>query len=489
MLNLLLQNAELGAIDGYYTELRQNYLKLPEEVVKQSPLLIKALATVYYLDGNTRGWARWYGALRKCAKGTEGKKRKQAEVLLAYGDLLLRRSDLVGTTRRLKEYARLQRSAEMKLPGFSPLYAFPSVLDGLRDCCDWVTLDIDARRRELDGLRKALGEQGRGIEQEFLAERSLELGNANAETLQRLVQVDREALRCQSPELALAALATRCRLYMQSGAQASIGALLRSFEENYLNFETNAEAEGARQESKEKILRRVRLNFEALRCRAALYENDRETLCLWMQKAPDEHGKFSSLERYRYVTKIRCYIAEENYVAALDLIERLKSFARQYHRTYLWQELRILSAIVLRRTGEAWKAEFTAALEQLARYGLTGLLADYGAEALGLLGECRAEELPDADFVKQARERMYRMARLYPVYLSVAQVEEKAVRLSETALSILRLQEQGATATEIAKKLKMNLPNVKYHIKENYRKLDVNTKLQAVLKARRWGLI
>jgi len=35
----------------------------------------------------------------------------------------------------------------------------------------------------------------------------------------------------------------------------------------------------------------------------------------------------------------------------------------------------------------------------------------------------------------------------------------------------------------------MNLPNVKYHIKENYRKLDVNTKLQAVLKARRWGLI
>ena len=79
------------------------------------------------------------------------------------------------------------------------------------------------------------------------------------------------------------------------------------------------------------------------------------------------------------------------------------------------------------------------------------------------------------------------MSRRYPGYLS----PRTAVRedFSGTALEILRLQSGGLTATQIAERLSMKPDTVRYHIKENYRKLGASGKAQALAAARALGLI
>ena len=57
------------------------------------------------------------------------------------------------------------------------------------------------------------------------------------------------------------------------------------------------------------------------------------------------------------------------------------------------------------------------------------------------------------------------------------------------AKSILYLQSLCYSLSKIAQQLDIKESTVKYHIKENYRKLDVKNKIDAVLTAKRLGII
>ena len=79
------------------------------------------------------------------------------------------------------------------------------------------------------------------------------------------------------------------------------------------------------------------------------------------------------------------------------------------------------------------------------------------------------------------------MSRRYPLYLKKRAAA--AADFSETALAVLRLQADGLSLNQIAKRLEMKPDTVKYHIKENYRKLNTDRKADALLAARSLGLI
>ena len=79
------------------------------------------------------------------------------------------------------------------------------------------------------------------------------------------------------------------------------------------------------------------------------------------------------------------------------------------------------------------------------------------------------------------------MPRRYPGYLSPRNAARED--FSSTALEILRLQSEGLSATLIAERLGMKVDNVRYHIRENYRKLGAGGKAEAIAAARGLGLI
>ena len=78
------------------------------------------------------------------------------------------------------------------------------------------------------------------------------------------------------------------------------------------------------------------------------------------------------------------------------------------------------------------------------------------------------------------------MSSLYPSYLRKNSAD---FSFPENAIKILRYQAEGMTNEEIARLLGVNVGTVKYHCKENYKKLGVKGKAAAISEARKRKLI
>ena len=111
----------------------------------------------------------------------------------------------------------------------------------------------------------------------------------------------------------------------------------------------------------------------------SLYSGDMEAVRQWMKNAPDESRMFNALERYRYLTKIRCYIAYENYDRAYALIETLRYYAERCDRKYINMELDILTSVILFRKGDEWESRFIKALEKICEYRFIPIISEEGA--------------------------------------------------------------------------------------------------------------
>ena len=136
-------------------------------------------------------------------------------------------------------------------------------------------------------------------------------------------------------EIAFAAVGLQVWLDTLQGQIQTAGEVLASFEKNVME-------QGAVQ---------LLPNITALRCRLALYRGDRETVLAWMGQAPDEDRESYILERYRYLTKVRCYLSLGEYLKAQALLEMLRYYAEKCRRTYIRMEVCLLSAIAKYR---AW---------------------------------------------------------------------------------------------------------------------------------------
>ena len=70
-----------------------------------------------------------------------------------------------------------------------------------------------------------------------------------------------------------------------------------------------------------------------------------------------------------------------------------------------------------------------------------------------------------------------------------ATVERQTALLSERELEVLRNLAKGLTYEEIGRQLFLSLNTVQFHVKNIYRKLLVNKRVQAIEKAREMHLI
>ena len=79
------------------------------------------------------------------------------------------------------------------------------------------------------------------------------------------------------------------------------------------------------------------------------------------------------------------------------------------------------------------------------------------------------------------------MAKQYPGYMSFQGKLEEPIE--DKALQILKMQALGRSNEMIAEDLHISVSTVKYHCRENYRKLGVNGKAAAIAEARKRQLI
>lgn len=214
----------------------------------------------------------------------------------------------------------------------------------------------------------------------------------------------------------------------------------------------------------------------------------------WMETAPDEEIEFRTYDRFQFLTKVRVYLQMGRYEQAYNLLVKLQYYASMMKRTYILMECDLLMAVTLYRMGQdEWETFLDKVLTKACEYHFVRLLSREGVALQPLLARIKwpadaSEDEPASRqaFLKEVCSETDQMARYYPGYLKAGQ---KDVRLSDTAVSILKAQGEGMSRADIAKRLHMTEANVKYHMAQNYKKLGVKNKAGAVMEGKKRGLI
>ncbi len=473
--NLLIRNARRNPGNGHYFEMRRFYLELEESDIEKDVILMNAMCMLYSLMMDVEKSEYWYEKLKAYHDSTKGGQRREAASRLAYLDIALPHRGSTGILEILKKVPSLLFDKGIGLPEFSVTSNLPSTMNGGKDFCHWSRKDRELAATIGKMMEKILGRYGKGLINVALGESLYEKGCDTYEVLSMLSKAQLETEAGGKMEIAFAAVGLQVRLYLSNGSGETAKNLLDSFEKKV----------------HEEHISQLLPNIQALKCRIALYEGDNKTVSQWLEKAPDENVEFYILERYRYLTKIRCYLAQGEYHLAFSLIEKLRLYAERYERRYIRMELGLLIAMLKSRNGGEWQCDFIATLREICSYQFIRIISEEGAAILPLLEkvkkQCLADVEIDNEWFQRTLEETAKMARRFPVYL-----KRQFVALpdfSETALNILRLQADGLSIPKIAEILDMNPRTVKYHAQENYRKLGVSGKSEAVLAARNLGIL
>lgn len=472
---LLIRNARLNPGNGHYFELRRYYLQMEERELEESPVLMAGMSMLYSLMMQEKESEYWYRKLEKFASTAKGGQKREAVSRLAYLDIALPHRGSADMIDIMKRMPALIFDRGMSLPEFSVTSNYPSTMNGGKDFCHWSREDRKLAATIGKLVERVLGRYGKGLVKAALGESFYEKGEDAYEVLTLLARAKMEAEGGGMIEIAFAAVGLQVRLDTLQGEIQTAAEVLASFEK------------GVREQGAVQLLP----NIGALRCRLALYQGDKEAVSAWMAQAPDEDREFCVMERYRYLTKVRCYLSIGEYLKAQALLEKLRYYTEKCRRTYVRMEVCLLSAIAKYRTGGAWKEEFLSALKEACGYRFIRLISEEGAAVQELFvaaGKSFLEkEIPDKEWLSRLMGETGKVAVRYPVYLK-GQLA-KAPDFCEAALSVLRLQAEGKSVGKIAQELSMKEATVKYHAKENYRKLGVSGKADAVLAARNLGIL
>ena len=472
---LLIRNARLNPGNGHYFELRRYYLQMEEKELEESPVLMAGMSMLYSLMMQEKESEYWYRKLEKFASTAKGGQKREAVSRLAYLDIALPHRGSADMIDIMKRMPALIFDRGMSLPEFSVTSNYPSTMNGGKDFCHWSREDRKLAATIGKLVERVLGRYGKGLVKVALGESFYEKGEDAYEVLTLLARAKMEAEGGGMIEIAFAAVGLQVRLDTLQGEIQTAAEVLASFEK------------GVRGQGAVQLLP----NIGALRCRLALYQGDKEAVSAWMAQAPDEDREFCVMERYRYLTKVRCYLSIGEYLKAQALLEKLRYYTEKCRRTYVRMEVCLLSAIAKYRTGGAWKEEFLSALKEACGYRFIRLISEEGAAVQELFvaaGKSFLEkEIPDKEWLSRLMGETGKVAVRYPVYLK-GQLA-KAPDFCEAALSVLRLQAEGKSVGKIAQELSMKEATVKYHAKENYRKLGVSGKADAVLAARNLGIL
>ncbi|WP_080801502.1 LuxR C-terminal-related transcriptional regulator [Arabiibacter massiliensis] len=243
-------------------------------------------------------------------------------------------------------------------------------------------------------------------------------------------------------------------------------------------------------------------NYLALRTDQALRSGDAAAAETWLSHyfVRDE-GTLMLFRMVTYLTTVRAYVALGRNEAAADLAARVAELARSFARTIDEAEACTLGAIAQYRAGamEASDALIDRAVELLEPYGFVATLAMEGTAAAPLVKRAKARWLRkagDADSASAEDERVRYLNRV-----SIALQEQASrrsglpgdvpakLKLSKQQARMLELLARGCTNAEIVQITGLSLSTVKTHTANAYRKLNAHTAEEAVLEARRRGLI
>lgn len=411
----------------------------------------------------------WYDRLKQFKSTAKGSSLREATCQLAYLDIALPGRGSKSILELIKSCYTLLKEKSIPVPPFSVTSNQPSLMNGGNDFCEWSKHDREIAAAAGKSVPDFLGKYGKGLVNTALAESFFEKSGDPYEVISLASKGRLEAEMGGKLELCFAANAVLMRQYLVSGNPDAAKSILDSFEKTAVREQLN----------------RMLPTIEAFRCRIALMEGDKAVIDEWFSTAPDENDTFIAMERYRYLTKIRCYILENELERAYSLIELLRYYAEKCDRKFIGMELSLLTAIVKFRRSDEWKNEFVNSLEEICDYKFIPIISREGAAFFPLLMECRQQCASNPKITPKWFGSVYeatgRMARRYPLYLKTEKMS--AIEVSSMDTRILSCFAEGFSVQKTAEMLSLNFETLRSRIKELYRRLGAKNKTEAVMIA------
>lgn len=481
IIDLLEDNARMAPGKGYFYELREYYLELTEEEVSESPYLMEGMCMLQALLLNPEESERWYHALEDYGKKQKGSRRKDIRSRLLYLDMALLHRGSVNFIELLKNADRLLGKREVALTEFTITSNLPSILNGGKDLTDWTKND-----RELAGsigkiLEVVFGKLGKSMINLGLAESFLEKGGDSYEISSYVARGKMQAEAVGNIEQIFVADGILAWLHVMNG-QADVA---KEIIENFLCK--------AGMQDNQKII----ANANTFLARIAMYQEDTKAVNRWLETAPNEDLCFNVYDRFHYLTKARVYLLTGKNQLAYNLLMKLEYYTEVAGRKYMYMEVKLLQAMTLYRGGkDKWDELLREVLDFAYEYHFIRLISGEGAGVIKLLrettwgmdmeGEKRTDTKGEKNFLKELVKETEAITHDYPGYLKEGQEE---ITLCDNARKILKYLEQGAKQSVIMEELGLTKSNVKYHIYQIYKKLNVKNKTEAVTEARKLGLL
>lgn len=238
-------------------------------------------------------------------------------------------------------------------------------------------------------------------------------------------------------------------------------------------------------------------NFLAIKTKFRLWDADREAAKIWLEQlfiTEDEQLRFYKL--YQYFTTARAYIVLSEKEKAMEYLEKLKRLSLDYQRPLDTAETGVLKAALKWATGS--QKEAVQILEEvllaMQPYSAVRIIADEGAAVLPILKKIAAKTDRD-DYQGQLDSHYLRQVLLCAYEVSkrhkgiTAYFNEKPIKLSKQQKYILTLLAQGYKNAEIMDITGLTINTIKAHTKAIYLKLNVNKAADAVIEAKRQGII
>lgn len=240
-------------------------------------------------------------------------------------------------------------------------------------------------------------------------------------------------------------------------------------------------------------------NFRAYTTRYQLWNGEKQAALAWLDNYFVTDSKQIELYRvFQHFVTARAYIVLQDIEKAAAKLKQLKEFGIHYHRPLDIAEAEVLQSILYYAQGEKAAAVqlLESTLEAMQPYGFLRVIADEGAAIKPILKKV-ATKIARADYQGSLTMQYVNNAMLAAHAISKQRrgisyslmTKSTGVKLSRQQTYMIELLAQGYRPQQIVEVTGLKLPTVKTHLSLAYEKLGVNNSLDAVLRAKKLGII
>ena len=251
----------------------------------------------------------------------------------------------------------------------------------------------------------------------------------------------------------------------------------------------NMDAENIMNQTDEFIKSKARFlhpNFKALQTEKAIRNGDTDAAREWLAGFSNRRGRLPFYQISRHHTTMRSFIALGDDTAA-EFGGRLCELAVNYNRPLDQIEGSILLALALARQGKTRESHdrIIQSIKVAIPYNFTQLFAKEGKEILPLLWELHDKSDTDAEIIIFSNNLIKAICKSLNLETSTGTM----LKLTAQHRAMLPYLDKSMSYNEIAESTGLSRTTIKSHLRLLYKRLNVHTAQEAVIKAKTLGIL